>query len=96
MSDQSGQQWVSGFNEVGEAILGKTAQEVNEIKLSQGTEAVNACYNEALFQTFLMRARVKYEQVSDAQRLKVTILKADPMDWRNESLQILDAIQKYD
>ena len=35
------------------------------------------------------------EQVSDERRLKCTILKAEPVDWRAESLQLLDAIGKY-
>jgi len=76
--------------------MGKSAQEIHDRKLNYGPDAVNGDYSDALFKTYLIRARARYEQVMDEQRLKVTVLKADPVDWRNESLQILDAIQKYD
>lgn len=81
---------------MGERILGKSAKEIHDYKLDMGPDAANAIYSDALFKTYLMRARVKMEQVNDEQRMKVTILKADPVDWRAESLQILDAIHKYD
>lgn len=81
---------------MGEIILGTNAKTINDFKLDRGSDAANVFYNDALFKTYLMRARVKFEQVNDEQRLKVTILKADPVDWVSESLQILDAIRKYD
>lgn len=95
MTDSSGQQWMTSFNDTGELIVGRTAKELYTVKTELGTDAMNALCSEALFKTYLMRARVKYEQVNDTQRLKYTVLRADPVDWRAESLQIIDAINKY-
>ena len=35
------------------------------------------------------------EQMNDEARLKYTVLKADPVDYRAEGLQLLEAINKY-
>lgn len=42
-----------------------------------------------------MQARAKYEQVNDDRKLKLIILNADPVDWRSESAQLIDAISMY-
>lgn len=50
---------------------------------------------EACFKTYLVTLRIKAEMVNDEERLKFTIQRMAPIDFKTESQALLDAISKY-
>lgn len=95
VSDHTGQNWVTLFHDQAVALLKKTPRELIEIRQNEGQEAFDAVFNDAYWKTLLVKARVKYEKVQDQDRLKITALNTAPINYAAESLQLLDAIAKY-
>jgi replication factor A1 len=96
MADETGKEWFSLFNDQAATILGHTAEQLYEMRITGDNRRYEEVFNNALFQTFLVKSRAKYEIVKDESRLKCSISNLSPIDYVKESLQILEAIRKYD
>lgn len=95
MTDQSGQSWFSMFNDTAQVLLGRTADELNEMKGSGDDAGYEAVFKSALFKTFICRARIKQEAVNDEMRVKSTVVTVQPINYVQESRNLLEAISKY-
>lgn len=60
MSDHSGQQWVTIFNDTAEAILGKKSDEIG-LAFEKDKIAYNAMFKDITFKTFVFKIRTKLE-----------------------------------
>lgn len=94
MADSSGSSWFSFFNETAEKLLGASADDLFEHKLTGDGEYERA-FNNALFKTVIAKCRVKQEMVNDEPRVKSSVIKVDDLDFVAESKNMLDAIAKY-
>jgi replication factor A1 len=96
MSDHTGSNWFSLFNEHGEKLLGGiTAQQLFEWK-TEGNEALfEKTFSDALFKTVIAKIRVKQEEVKDESRVKSSFIRVDEVDFVAEGRQMLEAIAKY-
>lgn len=95
MADHSGQSWFSMFNDSAAELLGCTAEELYEIKMSGDTLRYEEIFTQAQFKTFTAKARIKQESVNDELRVKCSITRLDQIDYNNECKQMIDAINKY-
>ncbi|KAJ3036022.1 Replication factor A protein 1 [Rhizophlyctis rosea] len=60
ISDHTGQTWVTAFNDQGEQLLGKTADEMVRIRDSSGdSKEYERVFQDALFKSFLVKLRIK-------------------------------------
>ncbi len=59
--DHTGQMWVSGFNDVGEAIIGKSANELAELRENGEDKAVEAFVKQAVGKQYILNCRAKQE-----------------------------------
>lgn len=57
--------------------------------------AFDACFQAANFKDYVFRLRVKAESVNDEQRVKATAMSARPLNYAQESRDLLQAIKAY-
>ncbi len=57
--------------------------------------AYDAVFAEGQFKTFVFRLRVKAEYVNDEQRVKSTAMSARPLNFVQESRDLIQAIKAY-
>ena len=73
LQDSSGQAWFTAFDDIANKIVGKTADEMYEMK-SSGDPGYEAAYSSALFKSYLVKARSKNENYNDESRVKSQII----------------------
>lgn len=96
MTDASGQSWFSLFNDTAEALLGRTAEEMYQLKCAGSVAEEESVYNNAKFKQFIVKARVKQESVNDEMRVKASVMNLTPVNFVSESKLLIEAIRKYD
>ncbi|EQC42538.1 hypothetical protein SDRG_00269 [Saprolegnia diclina VS20] len=95
LQDCAGSTWASAFNDQGKIIMqGKTADELFELK-DANVSLYEAHFKAALFKTYLFRVRCKAEPHMDDLRVKSQIVNLEPLNYVQESAELLDAIAKY-
>lgn len=93
ISDHSGLTWVTAFQETGADLLGCSAKELNELK-DEDEPRFSEIIKNCLFREFLVKLKVKEETYGDEQRVKITVIKAEKVDYAAESRFLLDLISK--
>ncbi|KAL6548103.1 Rpa1ap [Orobanche hederae] len=95
VQDHTGLTWVTAFQETGEEILGCSAKELYVLKYEGGddvrfVEIIRNC----LFTEFLLRLKIKEEIYGDEQKVKITVFKAEKVNYPEESRFLFDMISK--
>lgn len=95
VSDYAGGIWLSGFNDVGVAVLGQTANEMNE--LMQSDESAHAAVlARAMGKTFNFACRAKSDSYNDQTRVKYHVMRAAEISWTEATYSLLEEIAQYD
>ncbi|KAF5748440.1 replication protein A 70 kDa DNA-binding subunit A [Tripterygium wilfordii] len=95
IQDHTGLTWVTAFQEAGEEIVGFSAKELYLLKFELQDDAKFAdMIRSRLFYQYLFRLKIKEELFGDEQRVKITVVKADKVDYTSESSYLLDLISK--
>ncbi|XP_050218256.1 replication protein A 70 kDa DNA-binding subunit A [Mercurialis annua] len=95
VQDHTGLTWVTAFQESGEEILGLPAKELYQMKYElQDDTKFSDIMRSRLFQQFLLKLKIKEEMYGDEQRVKITVVKADKVNYSSESRYLLDLITK--
>lgn len=92
VSDPTGDQRVTAFNEVAEAMLGKSAEEIGRM-FDYDKNGYAKIFEEVKFRTFSFRFRTKIETYSDEARLKTIIMSAQPVDYKDGNARLLKSIK---
>ncbi|KAI8928253.1 hypothetical protein BC831DRAFT_423805 [Entophlyctis helioformis] len=79
VSDYTGQTWLSTFNEVGEKLLGKSANEMVVLKENNRAE-FDRVLEQAVFRQYTFNCRAKAETYQDELKVRTTCLEANPVD----------------
>eukprot|EP00042_Codosiga_hollandica_P049393 m.573309 g.573309 ORF g.573309 m.573309 type:complete len:407 (+) comp57876_c0_seq1:761-1981(+) len=93
VGDATGQTWLSGFQEVAEALLGRTAEELGPMSTTDMVQFDQVLQN-ATFKTHLFKCRAKMEHYQDEQRVKVSCLSVMPVDFVKECDFLIAEIKK--
>ncbi|KAK4053129.1 Replication factor A protein 1 [Microbotryomycetes sp. JL201] len=93
VSDFTGQIWLNGFNEQGEQLLGKTANEMNTLK-EEDSGAFEAVTHAAIGKTYNFSIRAKADTFRDETRVRYHIQKAAPVDYAEAAKQMLDTLSQ--
>ena len=94
LSDNTSTCWASVFNDQAETLLqGHKADEVEEWLTNGDYNKFEALFDEALWGDFIVKAKVKSEQVADEQRVKTTAYSLHPVDYVKESKDLIKAIK---
>ncbi|CAK5277292.1 unnamed protein product [Mycena citricolor] len=91
-ADWSDQAWLQGFNDVGELVLGKTANELQEMKQNSETE-FGAFMQAASCQTFNFYCRAKTDSYNGQPRIRYGISKILPLNYKEEATVLRDLLQ---
>jgi len=93
-SDFTGSHWFSAFNDQGIALLGKTADELQELKDSMNPD-YEATWQASVFKPYVLKVRAKAETWQDETRVKCTIMEVKPVDWREGATEIRNLIRDF-
>ncbi|XP_075473998.1 replication protein A 70 kDa DNA-binding subunit A isoform X2 [Primulina tabacum] len=96
VQDHTGLTWVTAFQEAGEEILGCPAKELYMVKYEtedelKFLEIIRNC----LFTEFRLKLKIKEEIYGDEQKLKITVVKAEKVNYSEESRFLFDMISKF-
>lgn len=95
IQDHSGLIWVTAFQESGEEILGCSAKELYALKFEEQDDDMFAeAVRSKIFVPFLFKLKIKEESYGEEQRVKITVVRADRLDYAAESRYLLDTITK--
>jgi replication factor A1 len=96
VTDHSGTRWMTLFDDEAKKVLGgQTADELEVFKAEGNESKFEEAFQRGNFQTFLMKCRVKAEEHNDEQRVKVTCVATEPIDFIKESNALIAAIEGY-
>lgn len=95
IQDHTGLTWVTAFQESGEEILGCSAKELFSLKYEEQDDGrFGGIIRSRLFNQYLFRLKIKEEMYGDEQRVKITVVKADNVNFSSEGRYMLDLISK--
>jgi len=91
-SDHTGSQWINSFDDVAKQLLGIDAKTLNE---QRDEPAYDAVFDEAVFKSYKFRIRAKQETYQDDTRLKYVVHRIFPMDYVQDTANLIEEINKY-
>lgn len=94
VQDQTGSIWLSGFNEVGEQMLGVTATDLAELKDKGDDAAYNEILERAYGHSWLFNIRAKQDTFNDVPRVRYNITKMSAVDFSREGGQLVEQVKK--
>lgn len=93
--DHTGNTWTTCFNDQGKIVLnGRTADEIAELR-ETNPALFESIFKDALFKQYVLRLRVKAENVQEELRVKASVVNLEPINYVNESKDLLQAIAQY-
>ncbi|XP_045448079.1 replication protein A 70 kDa DNA-binding subunit [Melitaea cinxia] len=92
VSDPTGDQRITAFNETAEAMLGKSAEEIGRMS-EYDKNAYTQLFDEVKFKTFVFRFRTKMETYSDEARLKTIVMNVQPVDYKDANARLIKSIK---
>ncbi|PWN30202.1 replication factor-a protein [Jaminaea rosea] len=84
--------WLSGFNEIGELLIGQTASELEAVKTESESNFVAALHR-ATNRSYMFNIRAKQDTFNDTTRVRYTVTKATPVDWSAAANELADDIK---
>ncbi|GAA5978470.1 hypothetical protein JCM10908_004367 [Rhodotorula pacifica] len=94
VNDYTNQIWVSGFNEVGQDLFGKSADEMQRLKEDDDPEFTHALTG-ALGRMYNLSIKAKADSFGDQMRVRYQIQKAAQVDWVEAAKQLAEEIEKW-
>lgn len=94
ISDATGQNWVQVFNDIGQQILGCSADEMVQ-KKDNDEAAFNAVLSETLYKMYNFKLKAKSEMYNDRSMLRLTAVSANPLKMDEEANRVADMLQVY-
>ncbi|KAE8266254.1 hypothetical protein A4X09_0g6087 [Tilletia walkeri] len=94
VADYTGQFWLSGFNDIGEQLIGVTASELQRLKDENESEFA-AILQRAANKMYMFNCRAKQDTFNDQTRVRYTVTKAATMDWAKAGAELAEAIRAY-
>uniref|UniRef100_A0A3Q3GAD3 Replication protein A subunit n=1 Tax=Labrus bergylta TaxID=56723 RepID=A0A3Q3GAD3_9LABR len=88
IADYGDNQWVTCFQESAEVILGQNAAYLGQLKESNEA-AFDEVFQQANFNTFVFRSRVKLETYNDESRIKASVMEVKPVDHKDYSKRLI-------
>lgn len=94
IQDHTGIIWVTAFQESGEEMMGISAKEMFMLK-EQDDDRFREIVRSRLFNQLLFRLKIKEELYGDEQRVKITVVKAEKVNYSSESKYLLNFLSNF-
>ncbi|KAF8163440.1 hypothetical protein B0H34DRAFT_695492 [Crassisporium funariophilum] len=91
VADYSGQAWLQGFNDVGTAVFGMTANELLEIK-DRDISEYNVIMHKANCNTYNFSCRAKQDTYNEMTRIRYGISRIQPLNYKEEAIAMRDLL----
>jgi replication factor A1 len=91
--DNTSTTWASAFDEQGQKLLGKTADEMNKLLEAGEHSQFNAVFDKMQNTDWIFKCKVKAETVGDEQRVKATIQDMREIDYVAETRSMCSALR---
>ncbi|KAK4089691.1 hypothetical protein ACCO45_006025 [Purpureocillium lilacinum] len=95
VADHTSHQWLSCFDETGNMIFGKTANELMELKENDETRFM-AAFEDVNCKKLSFRCRARMDNYGDAQRVRYQVMSASLLDFKTEGNKLAELIKQYD
>jgi replication factor A1 len=93
IADHTGATWINVFNETGEELLGKNAEELYYLKQNDETSYAFA-FKEPLFKPLIFKLRAKQETYQGESKLRCNVMAAIPINAEDECKFIIENFTK--
>ncbi|KAL2259299.1 hypothetical protein VTK26DRAFT_7066 [Humicola hyalothermophila] len=93
ITDHTGHLWVTCFDEAGQTILGRTADEVAEMQ-NEGEARLHSAFQPGLCRKFTFRVRAKMETYANIQRPRYQVMGIWQLDYKQEAHRLADLIKQ--
>jgi len=93
VADHTGSQWVTAFNDTGKKLIGTEAKTLVDLQDSGDQSQFQAYFDQMSFRMYNFKMRAKNETYQDEQRVKVSILEAEPVNFAQEAAEMLNGIR---
>ncbi|KAJ0252673.1 Replication protein A 70 kDa DNA-binding subunit C [Hirschfeldia incana] len=95
LQDHTGVTWATAFQEAGEEIMGMPAKDLYFLKYEDGDEEkFEDIIHKASFTKYVFKLKVKEETYGDESRVKATVVKAEKLDYSQDTRSLIEAIHK--
>ena len=95
VADHTDNVWLSGFNDIGELVIGHTAGEMFALNES-GDPSFGNIFAATASQIFDFACRAKADTYQDVTRTRYSILRAHKVDWVKAAKEMLASIAQYE
>ncbi|KAI8825732.1 uncharacterized protein EV422DRAFT_513990 [Fimicolochytrium jonesii] len=95
VSDHTGQIWLQGFNDIGEAMLGRTADEMAHLKDSGNQAEYDLVFAQASFKSFDFKCRAKAETYQDEAKVKTSVMSFAPIDYAGACHELDEMTKRF-
>ncbi|EMR64968.1 hypothetical protein MGN70_008089 [Eutypa lata] len=95
VNDHTGELWLSCFDEVGRIVMGRSADELMEIKENDEAQ-VSAAFEASNCTKLNFRCRAKLDTYGDDQRIRYQVMSATPLDYAAEAAKLTELIKQFD
>ncbi|KAH9644803.1 hypothetical protein HF086_007891 [Spodoptera exigua] len=92
VSDATGDQRITAFNEAAEAMLGRNVAEIGRL-FEYDKTGYTQMFEEVKFKTFVFKFRTKMETYNDEARLKTTVMNVQPVDYKDANKRLIASIK---
>lgn len=95
LSDHTDVQWVTAFNEVGQDMMGLPAAQLKDWEQADDPN-FSLTFQNIYGKEVTSKLKVSEDNYQDERRLRVTLMRVDPVDYVGETRRALEGIQKIE
>ncbi|KAI5119936.1 hypothetical protein M0805_002125 [Coniferiporia weirii] len=92
VADHTAQAWLQGFNDVGIAVFGMPANQLNELR-ERDDNAYNAVLAKANCNTYNFNCRAKQDTYNETTRVRYGITRIEVLDYKTEAKMLRDVLK---
>ncbi|KAM5352484.1 hypothetical protein ACJ41O_005207 [Fusarium nematophilum] len=95
VADHTSHQWLSCFDDSGQKIMGRSADELMELKEADDNKFM-AAFEEANCKKLTFRCRAKMDNFGEAQRIRYQVMSVGLLDFKSEGDKLSELIKQYE
>ncbi|XP_075162697.1 replication protein A 70 [Haematobia irritans] len=93
IGDWTSNRWVTCFSDIGEQLLGRSAQEIGEAMENNPAEA-EEIFTSINFHSYIFKLRSKVENYGDMSRSKLTVQSATPVNFKEYNKYLINNLKE--
>ncbi|KAJ2875198.1 Replication factor A protein 1 [Coemansia asiatica] len=96
VSDETGQAWLQCFSEVGQLILGQSANTMKQYEADPASSSqFKKVIDDATFKEYKFRCKARTEQFNETSRVRISVVSAYPVDYVSETKRLSKLIDSF-